>query len=209
MNAAGLKLNLGCGGKVVAGWVNVDCALGARLARIPAVGPLCRALHLFNLTWDRRIFIHDLRRPFPWRDGAADVAYSSHLLEHLTRSEGRLFLEECRRVLKPGGLLRIVVPDLAAIVVRYASGRLPAERFVDELGLPHRNGNGRGLRRRLAGCINYPHACMYDGPALLRVTGDVGFRASARRYLESDIPGIEDVETEERTRGAVVIEGRR
>ncbi len=53
----------------------------------------------------------DLRKPLPFADGTVDAVYASHVLEHLDLAEGRRLLSECRRILKPGGIVRIVVPD--------------------------------------------------------------------------------------------------
>lgn len=49
------------------------------------------------------------------------MVYHSHLLEHLDRDAAVAFLEESYRVLRPGGIVRIVVPDLELIVRRYVS----------------------------------------------------------------------------------------
>lgn len=50
-----------------------------------------------------------------------DVVYNSHLLEHLDREVVKMFLLEVKRVLKPGGIHRIVVPDLEVICKAYIS----------------------------------------------------------------------------------------
>jgi SAM-dependent methyltransferase len=61
----------------------------------------------------------DLRGTFPFPDDYFDGVYHSHVLEHFTLSDGRRFIGECRRVLKPGGVLRVAVPDLAGICRLY------------------------------------------------------------------------------------------
>ena len=61
----------------------------------------------------------DLLKGFPYPDGSMDVVYSSHVLEHFTRAQGLFLLREAHRVLKPGGILRIVVPNLAASCTEY------------------------------------------------------------------------------------------
>lgn len=53
-------------------------------------------------------------RGFP--DGCAERIYSSHAMEHVTLDTARRVLTDCRRVLKPGGVLRIVVPDCELFV---------------------------------------------------------------------------------------------
>jgi len=60
-----------------------------------------------------------LRKGVPYPDAAFDVVYHSHLLEHFSKESATVFLGECYRVLKPGGVIRVVVPDLEAIVRLY------------------------------------------------------------------------------------------
>ena len=59
-----MKLNLGCGSPVPEGWTNVDYALGARLVKVPLFRYVNRKLKTFHLDWNKRIFIHDLRKTF-------------------------------------------------------------------------------------------------------------------------------------------------
>jgi len=54
---------------------------------------------------------HDLRRPVPLPDGAVGRILSEHFLEHLAPGELPGVLAECHRLLKPGGLFRLAVPD--------------------------------------------------------------------------------------------------
>jgi len=201
-----MKLNLGCGPQVVEGWINVDYALGARLATTTVLGATVRALGLFNMRWDPRIHIHDLTKPLPWADGTADVCYTSHTVEHMSRDEGRHLVSEAYRVLRPGGVLRVVVPDLHDVVDRYAGGRLPAENFVEELGVLYGSGK-RGLRRLLAPAVEFPHKCMYDTDAMCRLLTISGFVAGSRAAFDSAIDDIRSIEIEDRTICAVIVEG--
>jgi SAM-dependent methyltransferase len=57
----------------------------------------------------------------PLPDDSAACVYHSHVLEHLPESLARQFLLECKRVLVPGGILRIVVPDLEQIARDYVA----------------------------------------------------------------------------------------
>jgi SAM-dependent methyltransferase len=89
-------LNLGCGSRFHLNWENVD---------FHQTAPNVRA--------------HDLRKGIPYADASFDVVYHSHLLEHFSRESAPIFLRECHRVLKPGGVIRVVVPDLESIVRLY------------------------------------------------------------------------------------------
>lgn len=48
----------------------------------------------------------------PYKDNTFDVVYSSHFIEHIPIDSVNLFLKDVYRIMKPGGLLRIVTPDL-------------------------------------------------------------------------------------------------
>lgn len=65
------------------------------------------------------IFVHNLAKGIPFADGSVDVVYHSHLLEHLDRNIAPEFLSEIFRVLKPGGLHRICVPDMEILARAY------------------------------------------------------------------------------------------
>src|SRR5262245_47822613 len=59
--------------------------------------------------------ILDVTSPSDWSAlfelGSIDSLLSEHMLEHLSEEEGQIALSECHRYLKPGGYLRIAVPD--------------------------------------------------------------------------------------------------
>lgn len=128
-----VKVNLGCGLAVTTGWVNIDGSLNALVSTLPKI------LHHFvyrltganryysereycRLLQDHYFIHHDLSHGIPLVDGVADFIYSSHFLEHLFRKDGEKLLEESFRVLKPGGTIRIVVPDLAYALSLYSAG---------------------------------------------------------------------------------------
>lgn len=203
-----LKLNLGCGPQVVPGWMNIDYALGARLASVPVLKPIVKRLGIFRVDWDPRIVIHDLTKPLPWDSGTVDACYTSHTVEHMSREQGQFLVTEAYRVLKPGGVLRVVVPDLRAVVDKYRSGEMPAEDVVEALGVLY-GGDKQGLRRVLAPLIEYPHKCMYDTDSMIRLLESAGFEATGRAAFDSEIDDIRDIELPARTVEAVIVEGRK
>lgn len=97
---AAVMVNIACGNSYVDGWVNLDYV------------PLSPAVIQANL----------LGR-LPLADAEADVVYSSHFLEHIPRKRMAGFLAECFRVLKPGGLIRLVLPDLDELCREYLRQR--------------------------------------------------------------------------------------
>ncbi len=204
-----LKLNLGCGDQTPDGWINVDYALGAWLIKIPLFSLINQKLKLFKFRWKDGIFIHDLRKTFPWQNNSVDVIYSSHTLEHLSKTEGQHFLTECHRVLKPNGIIRIIVPDLKSIVNRYLDNKIAAEELLDELSVGYDSAEDGIIKKIIAPLIRFPHKCMYDSPALLRVMSDLGYQVAEKQYVESEIDDIRTIEDINRTVEAVIIEGRK
>jgi len=119
-------LNLGCGTKISDSpdVTNIDWSLYLRLSRYKAIKPLLPVV----LSSDRlkkleelptNILVHDLRKGIPYPESSIDVVYHSHVLEHLDRDIGKSFLKEIKRVLKPSGIVRIVVPDLELLCRQY------------------------------------------------------------------------------------------
>lgn len=90
------KLNFGCGDRIADGWINID-------------------FHSDNAAI-RRV---NLLTGFPFPDNYFSAVYSSHVLEHFTPEQALSLLSEAYRVLKPGGILRIVVPDLREVCQEY------------------------------------------------------------------------------------------
>lgn len=74
-----------------------------------------------NIDFDKRenVIGHNLLEGLPLDDNSVDVVFSSCMLEHFSLEMGRNFLSECYRVLKRGGVCRIVVPDLENICREY------------------------------------------------------------------------------------------
>jgi predicted SAM-dependent methyltransferase len=90
------QLNVGCGNVFHEEWVNIDIA-----------------------PYSREVKSWDLRTGLPFHDASFDVVYHSHLLEHLQPIAAYSLMQECFRVLKPNGIIRVVVPDLESIVRDY------------------------------------------------------------------------------------------
>ncbi|MDU8884653.1 methyltransferase domain-containing protein [Yeosuana sp. MJ-SS3] len=65
--------------------------------------------------------VHNLAKGIPFESNSIDVVYHSHLLEHLDQDVAKQFLLEIKRVLKPNGILRIVVPDMEKVCRDYVS----------------------------------------------------------------------------------------
>jgi SAM-dependent methyltransferase len=92
----GLRLHLGCGPNLKDGWINIDLHQAADIAL-------------------------DLREPLPFPDDSCAIVYSEHVLEHFDYPEPVMsMLRDWHRVLQPGGVCRVGVPDSDLPMAAYA-----------------------------------------------------------------------------------------
>ena len=89
-------LNLGCGQRFHSFWTNINFVSNGN-----------------------GVIAHNLKHGIPFPDEFFDVVYHSHVLEHFPKAEAESFIKECCRVLRPQGILRVVVPDLEQIARTY------------------------------------------------------------------------------------------
>jgi SAM-dependent methyltransferase len=134
-------LNLGSSARVAEHWNNIDFSLLLRIGQYPFFATLLYKIGLLNKQRYERIkklagqlIVWDIRRGIPFANQTFDVVYNSHMLEHLDREHALGFLNECYRVLKPGGTIRIVVPDFELLVKRYLDtvNRMPGLAGIAE-----------------------------------------------------------------------------
>lgn len=109
-------LHLGCGPKYLSGFVNVDA-------------------NLFN----KLDLWLDVRNGLPFPSDSVDSIYSTHMFEHFYPDELQLLLGDCQRVLKPGGGMRLIVPNLASAISAYSRRQInwfeaSFPRHFDSLG---------------------------------------------------------------------------
>jgi predicted SAM-dependent methyltransferase len=212
-DGAGLKLNLGCGHFLVDGWVNIDKSPSVVLARFPRLRRGLGRAGLLNSEQERgfpRGIVHaDVGKHIPVADGAADFAYSSHMIEHLSRWQGLAFVRECRRVLRPGGVLRLATPDLALLVSSYLKNEFPepfdqmptaADSFVLEYGayFDIEENTAKRLVRRLASPSI--HQWLYDFDSLSCLLEEGGFTDVTRtEYRAGSCPDLDQLELRPRS----------
>jgi SAM-dependent methyltransferase len=121
------KLHLGCFDQAIPGWINTDITPHIFVARIPGLPFL---LHKAGLMADLRYRQHrnnifksvcylNATKKFPFESSTFDYVFCSHFLEHLYPDGARSCIEEVFRILRSGGIFRIVVPDLDKIVAAY------------------------------------------------------------------------------------------
>lgn len=152
-----VKVNLACGETPFDdGWLNID------------LRPQFKHPELSGFA------IADLRNGIPIRSNSVDIIVTSHFLEHLDPfDECRSFLDDCFRILKPNGTLRIVVPDFRRIASIYLDD---PRSFYQEYSYdkPWFN-KARTWSRRLGISVMFGHKMLYDRFSLEEVLENSGF----------------------------------
>jgi predicted SAM-dependent methyltransferase len=143
-----VKLHVGCGKRYLPGFVHVD------LADFP------------HIDHRRRVDQLDI-----FSDGAAELIYASHVLEYFDRLEAGHLLAEWRRVLCPGGRLRLAVPDFVALAEVYFRRRNLDLILGPLYGRMEVEGTGQVIY----------HKTVYDLESLKMLLEECGFSA-VRRY---------------------------
>jgi hypothetical protein len=165
MNERSDRLHLGAGDVRFLGWYNLDLSRG-----------------------------YDLREGLPgWADGTVAAVYSCHLLEHLTYAEGQFLLNEVFRVLQPGGVARLGVPDFRLFAEAYVANDLDFSRNYYRRYVPPRAPAGRpdptGAELRdfagfgpIAGLLSivygWDHRSIHDEGVLRTMLRRAGFAAA-------------------------------
>ena len=185
-----VRLNLGCGLAVTKGWINVDGSLNALVASMPsALHPIMYRLagakqyysesEYCRLLRDHSFIHHDLSNGIPFKDCVADYIYTSHFVEHLYLKDAIHLVNECYRVLKNGGTVRICVPDLEYALKLYSSGKkqdmLQNYFFVED---------DESYYAR--------HKYMYDYEMLSTILSQSGFHDIQRcKFQEGSVPDMD------------------
>jgi predicted SAM-dependent methyltransferase len=156
-----VRLEIGSGPRLP-GWITLDRNFGAHVQ-------------------------HDLLDPLPFPDGSVDEIYSSHVLEHFQYPHPMIaIVRECHRVLKPGGTLRVAVPDASIFVRAYCGdGAFDVSRYCAEpVGLSFRS------RMDILNFIAYlggDHKHLFDAENLVEVLAEAGFGDARTRSFDAAI----------------------
>lgn len=198
----GIKLNLGCFHQVHEGWVNTDITPNIHIARIPGAA---FGLHAMGVMSDEHFALHkagvfkrvrymNVSWTFPYKNGSVEGVFCSHILEHLYPQQAIKMFSEVLRVLKPGGVFRVVVPDLEWAIGLYNKER--PEKFLDAM-YEHVGGGGKNS-----------HKWMFTELSLKRFFEKQGFeQVKICRFQEGRLPDVKQMDC--RPSNSIFVEGVR
>lgn len=161
MSGESVRINLGSGHWKLPGWINVDLDRASR----PDV---CA----------------DLAAGLPFRDASADYLHTEDFIDQLDLEHARGFLRECHRILRPGGVLRVLTPDVERLARLYLDDPEALKRLWREhVGVPLVYGTAAEILN--AGMRFAGHTFLYDAETFARLAADCGFRAERVGFNQS------------------------
>ncbi|OGU35883.1 MAG: hypothetical protein A2315_15900 [Ignavibacteria bacterium RIFOXYB2_FULL_35_12] len=177
-----MRVNIGCGQTPTLGWRNFDNSLSLRLAKIPfaadflkKIGWIEQAQYEFiRFASVNNIEYGDATKGLHIKSSSVEVLYSSHMIEHLDRNGAARFLKEAFRLLQPGGLMRLTIPDIKKQVTQYNIND-DADRFMELTHLCSYRPISFSQRLQLLIVGPRNHQWMYDGKSLVRLLQNFGF----------------------------------
>lgn len=203
---AGVRgVQFGCGGRLPTAVLNTDL-VGFTDIRLESTAP--GRVYRVN---DAPFIHHDVTQPLPAEDGAFEWAYSEHLIEHVSQAQALVWLKDVRRLLQPGGLLRLTTPDLGRYVAAYAARD---EAFFAEHSQRLRQFGLPAMPTRPAFMVNqifqfWGHRWIYDFDELVHLLAQAGFAPDAvqrRAYADSAIAAVGELDSEVRQDETIYVE---
>jgi len=178
------SVQYGCGLSAPANWLSFDASLRLRFERVPVLGRMSRL-------FPPNVMYGDIVKGLPVQLGSAARLYASHVLEHLSYCDAVAALKNSYSVLRPGGVFRLIVPDLAVRASRYvervkAHDACAAHDFLDSLMMSERRSRSVGVDV-FSALGNSRHRWMWDEASMAEALERSGF-IDIRRCAFGDSP---------------------
>lgn len=199
----------GCGWSAPDQWRNFDASPTLRFERLPIIG------HLYTKNESRfpgNVECGDIVKGLPVAPDSCEGVYCSHILEHLSMDDFRTALRNTQKILRPGGIFRLVLPDLAHSIKNYVDNpsNAAALEFMRETHLGHES-RARGVKGLLSAWLGSSrHLWMWDYRSITIELEDVGFVEIRRAsFGDSSDPQFKGVEDESRWENCLGVECRK
>jgi SAM-dependent methyltransferase len=209
---AEIYLQYGCGLCAPEQWLNFDASPTLRFERLPIIGKIySRNIHRFP----ENVRYGDVTRGLPLADGSCRGVYCSHVLEHLSLQDFDRSIAETFRILAPGGIFRLVVPDLEdaareyLAAVRHGDGTANSSFMrMTSLGIERRSMNPISWLSGLIG--NSRHLWMWDYASLAAKLAEHEFEQVRRAsFNDCEDPAFRAVEDRGRFERACALQARK
>ena len=202
-------VNYGCGFEAFENYLNFDASPTLRFERLPFFGKL---INKNGSRFPDLVRYGDIVKGLPIAADSCQGIYCSHILEHLSLNDFRAALINTRVVLRPGGIFRLVLPDLEYIANQYLKNNASdaAHDFMVQtyLGVINRPRGIYGILSDVLG--NSKHLWMWDLKSISKELCDAGFSDVRRAYFgDSQDSHFSLLENEQRWVNCLGIECRK
>ena len=174
----------GCGFSNPKGWRNFDASPTLRFERLPFLGKLYTKN---SSRFPENVEFGDIVMGLPIADQSCRGVYCSHVLEHLSLNDFRTALVNTRKILQPGGIFRLVLPDFELSVKNYVSSSSDDAviQFMRETSLGYES-RPKGIRGLISSWLgNSQHLWMWDYKCIAVELKAAGF-IDVRRAVMGD-----------------------
>ena len=195
-----LKVNLGCGTRWKSDWANLDGGPWTKLLWLRSLRVLDPILPATLRNYPRDLIAWDFRRlPLPFADNSASAVFSQYALEYLNPAEVMRCLQDCRRILAPGGVIRLCQTDIPAMIEIYLRESYVAHtpRAVRRAGEFLENVAGEHTRLFVRLFRRGGVQQLFDAPSLEWLLTEAGFTDICFHSIhEGECPDLEELEAE-------------
>jgi SAM-dependent methyltransferase len=191
-------INVGCGFTAGKSWENYDSSPTLRFERLPLLGSIYSKN---KQRFPAEVRIGDIVSGPLCGDGQADGVFCSHMQEHVPLEDMRTSLHHIHRMLKPGGVFRLIVPDLQVIIEHYMASDSPerAHDFIRQTYMGMQTAP-RGMAGKMWDTFRTSgHRWLYDQASMTLELEKAGFTGIRRtEYGDSVLPEVEEVDNPSR-----------
>ena len=185
-----MKLHFGAFNQGIEGWVNTDITPHIWISKVIGLPFVLSKLGVISK--DRflqhkqgafkKLSYVNLCKPLPYEGNSACAIFSSHVFEHLFMDEVDKLINECFRVLKSGGVCRVVVPDLAKIILLYNA--VDPRKFITDI-----------YEVNTRGAVKNSHHSGFTGEFLTTLFTQAGFsEGKVLSYRGGNCPDIDKLD---------------
>ena len=175
-----------------------------RLVDVFTEQPALKKIHLGSgghkiIGWENHDMDMDIRKPLPLPANSVSHIFIEHATEHVTHQQAWNFFEECHRVLVPGGVLRVAIPDMALL------SRNMTQEYQDSVKASnHGDGNRKSTLR--ATVFEHGHQAAWTQELLATFLSAIGFQAELCQCGKSRHHELNDIEQHWKTVGRNIAE---
>lgn len=174
-------LHIGCGLVTPEEWINLDASPSLKISQIPVLGSLIKIFH-HSPNWSKSVWYGDIIHGLNYPENSCKLVFTAHVLEHLSYSDFQVALTNIYNYLEPGGIFRLIVPDLKYYIDTYIQhyhdpslAPYAAREFQQESLIGCSSSRKNFWLRMREALSNSRHQWMWDQPSLIYALTQQGF----------------------------------